>query len=108
MDPVVTLAYAISLKTGYVTASAVTEVRRIAAGEYRTAYSAGGKVVASGTINGESVSFAVDGVFNSAGLLELCRVTEREIKDLTDAEFEDFCFRESINGVRPNFGSLAV
>jgi len=108
MDPVVTLAYAISLKTGYVTASAVTEVRRLAAGEYKTAYSTGGKVVASGTINGESVAFAVDNVFNSAGLLELCRVTEREIKDLTDDEFEDFCFRENIGGVRPNFGYLPV
>jgi len=106
MDPVKTLAYGIFCKVGADVALALVEIRRIATGEYRVAYSASGKTVASGSINGESVSFAVPSVSDPAALLSLCRACEIEIKDLTDDEFEDFVYAEETTGILPNFGYI--
>jgi hypothetical protein len=106
MDPVKTLCYGIFCKVGASVAAALVEVRRIALGEYKIAYSSSGKSVASGSINGESVSFAVPGVADPAALLSLCRSTEISIKDLTDAQFEAFVYEEVTSGIRPNFGSV--
>lgn len=106
MDPVKTLCYGIFCKVGADVALALVEVRRIAAGEYRVAYSSGGKTVASGSINGEAVSFAVSDVADPAALLSLCLSTDRAIKDLTDSQFEDFIFAETPSGVRSHFGFM--
>jgi len=86
-----TLIFVLCAKYGFVTETVRAKLLEIAAAQFEFAYSSGGKTVQSGSIGGESINFAIPGVFDQAALAELCRQARKEIKDLTDSELEDYC-----------------
>jgi len=96
----------VGCRYGFVTETIKAQLIAITNSQWETVVGAGGKPVVSGSIGGESVSFAIPQGFNPANLSNLCLACYREITAMTDAEVEAYALRENISGIRPNFGTL--
>jgi len=91
---------------GFVTETIKAQLIAITKNQWQSTIGAGGKAVASGSMAGESVAFAIPQGYNVSTLPNLCRDCYREITDFTDAEVEAYALRENISGIRGNFGTL--
>lgn len=90
MNDIRALLWAICADVGFVTATVVIRLKLLGSQQFNLAYASGGKVLASGTVSGENVSFNVPQGFDPQTLAKLSLAAWRTVKDMTNAELEDY------------------
>lgn len=99
MNEIRILLWTICAEIGFVRTATVERLLLLGRQQFKLAYGAGGKVIASGTISGESVSFSVPPSFDPKELASLSLAAWRTIREMTDAELEDFVAEEESDTV---------